>query len=339
MSGKNKLFAAGLAGAIDPAPEPSARPSRLGTGVLAGRGNRLAEVAGGGLQTRVQELVDPVRCRMWEGHNREYDALSEERCHDLIESLKAQGKQEVPAIVRRVRNSDDYDFEVVCGARRHWSVSWLRAHNYPEFRFLVEVRELSDEEAFRLGDLENRAREDISDLERSRDYLRALPIYYDDHQGRMAERLNVTTSWLSRYLDLARLPGELTQAFASPHDLRIRHIVSLKPLLKPDDRRDRVFAEARRLSEARAAGEPIPGNAPDVIRLLTSAGEAPKKTGAPKKAGKAQPELLHGGSATPVIRVDKRDRKSVTLTVLHKGGATRAEAEAAFRELADQLWS
>jgi ParB family transcriptional regulator, chromosome partitioning protein len=65
MSGKNKLFAAGLAGAIDPAPETPARPSRLGMGVLAGRGNRLAEVAGGGVQTRVHEQVDPARCRMW----------------------------------------------------------------------------------------------------------------------------------------------------------------------------------------------------------------------------------------------------------------------------------
>jgi ParB family transcriptional regulator, chromosome partitioning protein len=340
MSGKNKSFAADLAGAIDPVSDAPARPSRLGMGMLAGRNNRLAEVAGGGVTTRVHELVEPARCRMWAGHNREYEGLSEERCHDLIESLKAQGKQEVPAIVRRVRDHSEFDYEVICGARRHWSVSWLRTHNYPEFRFLVEVRELSDEEAFRLGDLENRAREDITDLERSRDYLRALPIYYDGHQATMAERLNVSTSWLSRYLDLARLPAELTRAFKSPHDLVIRHIVSLKPLLKPDDKRDRVFAAAASLDARRKAGdEAVPKAAMDVIRYLTMEAEAPKRTGAPKKTGKASTEVIHAPSGAAIIRVDKRDRKSVTLTVLHKGGATREEAEAAFKSLADQLWS
>jgi hypothetical protein len=61
------------------------------------------------------------------------------------------------------------EYEVICGARRHWTVAWLRANNYRQFRFLVEVRELSDEEAFRLSDIENRDREDISDYERAID--------------------------------------------------------------------------------------------------------------------------------------------------------------------------
>ena len=72
------------------------------TGILGARDNRLAELASGNTVTRVQELVDPARCRIWEGHNRDYAALSAENCADLIESFKAQGRQEVPAIVRRV---------------------------------------------------------------------------------------------------------------------------------------------------------------------------------------------------------------------------------------------
>src|SRR5204863_535378 len=152
MSRNNSRFAADLAGAIDGAPEQPKRPTRLGMGVLAGRENRLAELATGSVVNRVVELVDPAKCRMWEGHNRDYAALSEERCRDLIESLKAQGKQEVPALVRRVHDDPDYQFEVISGARRHWSISWLRNNNYPEFRLLVEIRDLTDEEAFRLSD-------------------------------------------------------------------------------------------------------------------------------------------------------------------------------------------
>jgi ParB family chromosome partitioning protein len=50
----------------------------------------------------------------------------------------------------------------------------------------------------------------------------------------MAERLKVSESWLTRYLDLARLPEELTRAFADPQELGIRNAIALKALLKPE---------------------------------------------------------------------------------------------------------
>ena len=337
MSAKNRTFAADLAGAIEAPADPPARPSRLGMGVLAGRSTRLAELATGSLVNRATELVDPARCRMWHGHNRDYAGLSEERCRDLIDSLKAQGKQEVPALVRRLRDDPDFDFEVISGARRHWSVSWLRSHNYPDFRFLVEIRELTDEEAFRLSDIENRAREDISDFERARDYLRALDAYYGGKQQDMAERINVSTSWLSRYLDLARLPAEVTGAFASPHDLGIKHVTQIKPLLKPEDRRDRVFAEGRRIAEARKRGDDVARAPADVVRMLAAAAEAPKKTGSPKKTGKADTTVRTAGGAE-VLRLDGHGRTGVTLTLLPKAGATRADAERALGEILDRFW-
>ena len=102
------------------------------------------------------------------GHNRDYAALNEETCADLIESFKAEGRQNFPAIVRRVEDDPEHDWEVICGARRHWTVSWMRAHHQPDFKFLIEPRELTDEEAFRLADLENRSRRDLSDYERAR---------------------------------------------------------------------------------------------------------------------------------------------------------------------------
>ena len=40
----------------------------------------------------------------------------------------------------------------------HWAITWLRANNYPDFRYLIEVRDLTDEQAFRLSDIENRDR-------------------------------------------------------------------------------------------------------------------------------------------------------------------------------------
>jgi len=169
---------------------------------------------------------------------------------------------------------------------RHWTISWLRAHNYPDFRFLIDIRNLTDEEAFRLADLENRARDDLTDLERARDYLRALDTYYEGRQKIMAERINVTESWLSRYQDLARLPRQLMAAFAVPQDLRIKHVTAIKPLLKPEERRQRVFDEATRLAKQQVDST-APMAVPDVIRTLALAADPPKKSGSPKRSGKA----------------------------------------------------
>lgn len=336
MSRKNSGFAADLAAGIDLTEEAAApRRSSIASNVLTGRSNRLADLASGAIVSRTHELVDPARCRMWAGHNRDYALLNEERCADLIESIKAQGRQEIPAIVRRLSGEDGYDFEVICGARRHWSISWLRTHNYPDFKFLVDVREIGDEEAFRLADLENRARDDLTDFERAKDYLRALTAYYEGRQKTMAERLKVSESWLTRYLDLARLPEELTQAFANPQELGIRNAIALKALMKPEDRKDRAFREAARLAAERERTNHSP-SVLEVIKALSLAADPPKKSGSPKKSGKA--EIVANAVGQPVLRIEGADRKGVRITLLNKGGATRQEAEEAICAVLDQHW-
>ena len=270
MSQGNKGFADLVGGVAEGAPVRRLPPR---TGVLGSRENRLAELSEGGIATRVHESVDPATCRLWDGHNRDYAALSEEGCADLIASLKGQGRQEVPAIVRRITGDPKYRFEVICGARRHWSVSWLRAHDYPNFAFLVEPRELTDEEAFRLADLENRSRKDLSDFERARDYERAIERYYDGNQQRMADRLEVTKSWMSRYLELARLPTEVVVCFQSPHVIGISHAARLAPLLGNPRSRARVFAEASALVAERDASGNSLNSAKVVSRLVGAAAE------------------------------------------------------------------
>ena len=167
--------------------------------------------------------------------------------------MRAQGWQEIPAIVRRVTDDPTFQFEVICGARRHWSVTWLRAHDYPDFRFVVEPRELTDEEGFRVADLENRSRKDLSDYERAVDYARAVERYYDSNQQRMATRLEVTKSWLSRYLELARLPDEILACFASPHVIGISHAANIAPLLNRPPIRARILEVAGELAREQQA--------------------------------------------------------------------------------------
>lgn len=300
----NRGFAKELAGAIAPQPAGTRLPPR--TGILNSRDNRLAELAAGNALTRVQELVDPGRCRIWEGHNRDYSSLNAENCADLIESFKAHGRQEVPGIVRRVQGDSDYDYEVICGARRHWTVTWMRAHDYPQFQFLIEPRELSDEEAFRIADLENRSRRDLSDYERACDYARAVERYYGGSQQRMADRLEVTKSWLSRYLDLARLPSEVIAAFGSPHTIGISHSATLGPLLRSVEQRDRMVAAAEELSREQAAlatrGQPYLPPAAVLSRLLSSA----KPQSSPR--ARVSEHVVRAADGSILMKAERADR-------------------------------
>lgn len=279
------------------------------------RSTGLSDRASGSIVEKTLKWVDPETCRMWERHNRRHDLLDETACADLIEGIKAQGGQEFPAIVRALPEGEPYEYEVICGARRHWTISWLRRNNYPSFRFLIEVRTLTDEEAFRLADIENRDRKDISDYERATDYARACTLYYDGHQGRMADRLNVSNAWLSRYLDLARVPDEIVRAYGAPHELRELHARKLKPLLGDPSRKCRLLGAASALEaeqKARAArGETlIPGA--EVLRTLTAL-DAPAQASARAYPSEAETVLTAKRTArTLQVRIDlKADRADV----------------------------
>jgi ParB family chromosome partitioning protein len=219
--------------------EEPALPDRVPARFLK-RQNALAESVQ--REEKVLRWVDPARCAMWERHNRAYGLLTQNNCGDLIDSLKAQGRQEFPAIVRRLPPGREAEYEVICGARRHFAISWLRANNYPQFLYLIEIRDLTDEEAFRLADIENRERADLSDYERACDYLQALEFYYGGKQKAMASRLEVSEAWLSRYLYLARLPEVLVRAWPQITDLRELHARRLRALL--------AHAEAAVMAEA-----------------------------------------------------------------------------------------
>jgi ParB family chromosome partitioning protein len=232
----------------------------------------------GELEEKTLRRVDPSDCRMWERHNRDYALLNEENCRDLIDGIKAQGRQEFAAVVRLI-DDPDYKYEVICGARRYFAVSWLRANNYTQFKYLVEPREMSDEEAFRLADIENRERQDISDYERAIDYSDAIARYYGGKQKAMAERLEVSQPWLSRYLALAALPQQIVSAFPTIRDLKERHVRDLKPLLARPATADPVLAQAARIEAQQQSARN--GRGPfvdpmDVVKQLRQAAEAPK---------------------------------------------------------------
>lgn len=188
--------------------------------------NLTKEIMSGSKVKTPRLLVDTNQCKIWEKHNRNYELLNETRCKDLIDQFKITGRQEFPGIVRLINQGEESEtkYEIICGARRFWTCKYLG------WKYFVEIRDLSDEEAFRLSDIENRAREDISDYERALDYKNALKHYYQN-QVQMADRLEVSTSWLSRYLDIADFPEEVVNAYKDVTEIKVIHARKLKPFL------------------------------------------------------------------------------------------------------------
>ena len=312
MANSNRLFD-DLATQVTHAP----RERKRGIGLLEQRDSELSELASGVIEDKMQRWVDPACCRMWARHNRRYDLLTQSRCQDLIDGFKAQGKQEFPAIVRKLDGDSAHQYEVVCGARRHWTVTWLRANNYPEFKFLVEVRELTDEQAFRLSDIENRDNLDLSDYERAVDYKDALARYYDN-QKEMAKRIEVSEAWLSRYLDLASLPSEVVSAFGDVTEIRIKHSRDLKPYLKDRRTCSKVLEKAKSLQTTQA-GRVKEGRAyvagAQVVRELVAATEV-------RKRGARGPLAEYRtGTGTVMMSVNRQGSNGLTLRIARNSGA------------------
>jgi ParB family chromosome partitioning protein len=193
---------------------------------------------------------------------------------------------------------------VICGARRHWTA------NYLGWKLLVEVRELDDEQAFRLADIENRDREDISDYERALDYKKALTLYYTN-QKQMAERLEVTVDWLSRFLALADLPEEIVGAYRDVTEICVAHGRALAAGLKDAKTRRRILAAAKALH-----GQGLDGKA--VIGRL-------KKAATTQTTRKAPLASYQTSQGKAMLTVDRKGRDGLSIIVEPGCGASKAE--------------
>lgn len=296
----------------EPEGAPTMRTDRARRNSLLGRESALARVASGEVRQVTQIALDPARVRPWAGNARSYNHLNEENCRELIDAIVAEGGQKVPAIVRRVEGDPAFEFEVIAGTRRHWSISWLRQNSYPDMKFLAQVADLDDEAAFRLADIENRARKDVSDLERARNYAAALKAHYGNHQSRMAERLKLSQSWLSKMIKVATIPDAVVAAFASPADVQLKPAYPLAQALGDSKRAAAIQRAAKDLAAMQAQlhkeGKP-PFPAQDVIKALLTADQAPPES---------REIVLNGAHDRPAVSLQRANRQGVTLR-LHAG--------------------
>jgi len=314
------------------APPAPPIPERSRGTTLLNRETALARVTSGEVRQVTQLLLDPTRVRIWPGNARSYKHLTENGCRELIDSIIAEGGQKVPAVVRRVDGDPAHDFEVIAGTRRHWSISWLRAHSYPEMQFVAQVASLDDEAAFRLADLENRARKDVSDLERARNYADALKTHYGNHLTRMAERLKVSKGWLSKMIKVAQIPDAVIAAFASPADVQFKPAYALAQALDDKAATKAIQSAARELAREQTARRDqgaAPYPAADVLRRLL---DAPNDS-----VDIAPPFTWTTPHGRPGLSVQSSNRQGVTIRLHAGSGAGTDELIDALRQALTHL--
>lgn len=257
-------------------PDP-AEASQAEGEALSRLDQRLAGFAQGNARGRTAISIRPADCSVWDGNPRDVPGLSAESCRSLIESIAQEDGNRIPVLVRHNPPGSELPYELLVGSRRRFAIDWLNHNGRPEIRLNAMIVDLSDEEAFRLADIENRERQDITELDRARSYQSAVDRFYGGVQSRMAEALNLSNSQLSRLLALAQMPDEVVDAFATKEELRVRHSEVLTPLLRRAEQRDRLLVAARAIGQEQqrlaASGERMIPAASVLTRLKQAAAE------------------------------------------------------------------
>lgn len=253
--------------------------------------------------------LKPSECSIWPGNARDYALLSEPRLRSLIDSIQAENGNRIPVVVRRTPKGE-LPYELVIGTRRHWAVSWLNAHHYPDIELVAIIEDIDDETAFRLADIENREREDISDLERGLNYKAAVDAYYDGVQAKMAERVKLSKSTLARYIGLTEIPQSIISAFNSPMDIQVRHGDKLLPLIRRPDLLAKMEQAAQHIANEqsfRQSGDEEPISAAEVVARLVKAATASRR-------GRSQKALIEI-NGSPIGQVEKDQGRAFTITL------------------------
>lgn len=253
--------------------------------------------------------LKPSECSIWPGNARDYALLTQDRLGSLIDSLQAENGNRIPVVVRRTPKAE-LPYELVIGTRRHWAISWLNANHYPDIELVAIIEDIDDEAAFRLADIENREREDISDLERGLNYKTAVDTYYDGVQSKMAERVKLSKSSLARYIGLTEIPQSIIRAFNSPMDLQVRHGDKLLPLVRAQASLAKMEETAAHIANEqsfRQSGDEEPIGGAEVVARLVKATAAPRR-------GRSQKALIEV-AGTQIGQVDRDQGRGLTLTL------------------------
>lgn len=280
------------------------------------------DAVSGGMETKTELKINPARCRIWQRHNRFYRLLDADSCADLVAGFKTQG-QTTACVARKVTAEEGVDFEIICGARRHWTAAFLGMD------LKIEVRDLSDHQAFLISDAENKDRQDISDYERALEYLDALGSYYDNKQEAMAREVGMSTGQLSKYLGLARLDKTVVSAFSDPRWIKVHHGQELRSKLQGSFKLQ-LLANVKAIKSM--PQDTAPKDGAGVMKLLLA---TPAKSLSPSRKFE-EVKLTTAKTHSPMLSAKLYSSGRINIDIVADSGAGNNELIAAIRELLSQ---
>lgn len=309
---------------------PAARPAaRTGVGLLSAQIFESHKLEGEIRDLKVQverlgaergaQLMDPRTIAPSRWANRHPDAFVGKAFGDLKAEIADAGRNVQPIKVRPLSaprgEGEAIRYEVVYGHRRH------RACLELGLPVLVVVEDLDDAQLFVEMERENRGRENLSAWEQGRMYLHALEEGLFSSNIKLAAAIGRDPSDVGKATRIAKLPQELTGAFASPLQIQFQWVTDLERALR--EHPDAVFAAARVLGARGVKPEPA-----EVFRSLTAClrGEGVGSSHPPRRV-----EL--GGGKTASIRVDARGRTTIQLSAGALPAAKLDALEAALKRL------
>lgn len=198
--------------------------------------------------------VDPVNAR----HGLVFDATAQA---ELITSMRIVGNT-VPV---RLRRNPAGGAKLLCpsGSQRLAAALHILAEQ-PTFRLrAIIAEEMSDQEAFVIGEADNAGRTGVAPMQQARKWTEALETVYGGDRQAFIAATGRTASVVSRTLALAALPEYVLACCSDIEALTPWFAEQLTPRLADPDQE----AEVRRRAEAlTAAGRRLPGA--KLIRLL-----------------------------------------------------------------------
>ena len=159
--------------------------------------------------------VPAIVCRPWKFADRPDDEFGHMK--SLAKSIEANGQVQ-PALVRVCSDpaSPSIRYEVIAGVAR-WR-SAMSANGELD----VQIRELTDAQAYRAMVAENEDRQNLSDYARAKRFAGALETGLVASKTELAEIARISASQMSYLLGFASLPADVLQAMSDVKSMPVR---------------------------------------------------------------------------------------------------------------------
>lgn len=191
--------------------------------------------------------IDPRKVRWSTWGNRHPSRFEGERFAAFVEDIRSSKGNNTPGVVRRLPtpDKDGFEYEIASGHRRH------RACLESNQLFNAFIRVMTDMELQVELEVENRNREDVSHIERAKQYKDQLATYRS--QEHMAATMKVPTSTMGRYLQLATLPQEVLDLVSNPLEITLDAGISMVQFMNKEASLFKANLEKLTAEEGRVA--------------------------------------------------------------------------------------